>query len=394
MNRLPFLAGCAAMLLLGGCGGDDAGTKPEPTTAVAPTVAPATSVPGVASGLLGDGASLRSTDGKLELRTSGKPVLNVSVKVVQNGGPGAPKGWAFATPIYEITARDNERPVTKLNDAFELAFSVTSGPATVMYHDGKDWVILESESDGRGSVTARTDHLTPFVVANPTSGTVTRVSATATATSAVPTALKATQTAQPTQSGPRPVGTPEPSATAIATAPKSSVTASPVDVNMAASALKTVVDRFKGKSVKITGATGYAGTGTIPLPASIETAIASVAAQGELFYGFYKGVNEALTSGATAGGAAGTFSLLVEPKTTFPATTTEAQAQLATIFPGATGLKYAPSVSSSNTYTYFATSGTTVYVMGYITYQGLPMAFLSVGSGAYYGLAFGTGSLQ
>ena len=32
--------------------------------------------------------------------------------------------------------------------------------------------------------------------------------------------------------------------------------------------------------------------------------------------------------------------------------------------------------------------------MGYINYQGLPVAFLTVGTGAYYGLAFGTGTLQ
>lgn len=381
--------------LLAGCGGDDVGKAPEPTLTAPPTAVPATAEPGVAVGKVGDGASLRSTDGKLELRSDGKPFLTVSVKAIEKGGPAAPKGWAFQTPVYEITARDGERPVTKLSDAFDLTFRVSPGPATVMYHDGKDWVLVESENDGKGSVTARTDHLTPFVVANPAVGTVTRISATATATSSVPTPLKPTQTALSTASTTplagtaEPLPSPSPSAT-----PKPSATTSPVDTNAASNAIKNVVDRFKNRAVKTTGASLYAGKGTVPLPPSIETAIASVASQSELFHGMYNGVNEAIASNASMGGVAATFSLLVEPRTSFPSNSTDAQTQLAAIFPGATGPKYYQSVSNSTTYTYYAPSGTTMYVMGYIVYQGLPMAFLAVGSGIYYGLAIGTSTLQ
>ena len=385
MKRMFYAVGLCLGTLIAACGGDDdasVSAKPTPPPASASPIA--STQPGVARGTLGAGAVLRSTDGKLEVKAAAP--LDVTLKATETAGP--PKGWTFVAPVYDISAMEGGRQVTALSSPLELSLKVPAGPATVMYYDGKDWVILDSESDGKGAITAKTNHLSAFTAARPAAGTVTRISATATATSSVPTPVKPTPT--PIASKPAGTATPEPSPS-----PSPSATAKPsAAAGDSAATLSAPVARFKGKSAPITAAAPYAGTGTILLPGIIETAIASVAAQGELFYGLYSAVNEALTSGSTGAGAAGSFSLMVEPRTSFPSNTTDAQASLAAIFPGATGLKYAPSVSNASAYTFYANSGFAIYVMGYINYQGLPVAFLTVGTGAYYGLAFGTGTLQ
>ncbi len=398
MLRLFAMLSLSAVLLAA-CGGGDS----EPDAAERPAAAPQQTVtptpePGLARGPVGNGGTLRSSDGKLELRSGGRTGLDVSVKEMAANALDAPKGWKFVTPVYDITARDGERAVTRLNDAIEISFRV-SGSATVMYHTGKEWVIVESEADGKGTVTAKTDHLTPYAAARPTGSEnpVARLKATATAS---PAAVRPSVTAPPAPSrtpDAAGTGTAAPGSTtpnASSAAPTATATPSAVPTNPE-DALRQAVQKFKNKQVKITSAQQYNGTGTVPLPPTVETAIASVAAQSEVFYGIYNGVNEAITAGATLGGsAAGTFSLLVEPKTTFPASTTDAQAQLAEFFPGAIGPRYSTSVANATTYTYYAVSGATMYVMGYVQYQGLPIAYLVVGTGAYYGYAFSTGTIQ
>jgi hypothetical protein len=381
MKRLICAGGFGFAILFAACGGDDDVAAPaEPTKATASSPAATAAEPGVARGTLGAGAVVRSLDGKLEVR--GTAPLEITLKVTE---VSPPKGWAFITPVFDISVKDGGKPVTSPSSALELSFKVPGGAATVMYHDGKEWVILDSESDGRGSLSAKATHLSAFAAARPAAGTVTRVSATATATSSVPTAVKATPTSIATK--PAMSVTPEPSPSPSPTARASTAAGDPTTLLFNAAA------RFKGKGAPVSGGTNYSGSGSVPLPPNIETAMASVATQGELFYGLYSAVNEVVTAGATIG-APGTFSLLVEPRTTFPGNTTDAQAELAAIFPGATGLKYAPSVANANAYTFYATSGPSIFVLGYINYQGLAIAFMSSGSGAYYGLAFGTGTLQ
>lgn len=383
-NTVKRLIGATILafgFLLAACGGDDdTETASQPTNP--PATAPTATVfgAGVARGTLGGGQAVKSLDGKLEV--SAKTPLELEIKA---SDARLPSGWKFLTPVYVLTATQAGKPVITPTSPLELSFNVSPGPGTVMAYVGVDWIILDTENELKGTLKAQSAMVSAFVVARPAVGTVTRISATATATSSVPTVVKAPPTAVASNT----VGaaTPEPSVSPSPTA-KASVTA-----GSAASALLTSVARFKGKSPTIAEPTKYVGSGLVPLPPNIETAMATLAARGELHYGLYHGVNEVVTAGATLG-ASGTFALLVEPRTAFPGNTTEAQAELVSIFPGATGLKYAPSVSNANAYTFYANSGPSIFVLGFITYQGLPIAFMATGSGAYYGLAFGTGTLQ
>ena len=59
-----------------------------------------------------------------------------------------------------------------------------------------------------------------------------------------------------------------------------------------------------------------------------------------VYYGLYGGVNEAIVNGpASYDGLDGSYVMLSEPKMAMPVDSTDAQTQLAAIFPGATGVR-------------------------------------------------------
>jgi hypothetical protein len=312
---------------------------------------------------------LRSKDGALEIRGSGKSALDVVIKE-SAALAAAPKGWTLVTPVYEITAKDREREVTKLAEPFELRFKASGSFGTVMYFDGRDWMVVESEADGAGSVTAKTDHLTPYAVGKPVSqGTP---------------AAKPSATALP--SATNPAGSVTPPTTNVTPGANVTATVAQADPATAAAALKAAVEKYKAKSVKITGAAGYAGTVNLALPPAMQAAIDVAAAGGTLYYGAYNGVNAAVTTGGAVGGAGGYFEMLIEPKTTFPANSTDAQKQLAELFPGATGQKYQPMQASATSYSFLAVTAAVSYVMGVELYDGVPIAYCAVGSAQYAGV--------
>ena len=358
MPRLTFRIGLGALALSGlaaaACGGDSGDRALTPTQAapsltntiaVQPTP---TAEPGLVSGEVRSGRGLRSADGRLEVRTSGATALDVSVRIM-GVAPEAPKGWVLAGPVYDISARERERTVTKLPQSFELRFK-TEGPAVVMYYDGKNWVVVETEPDGDGMAVASVDHLTPYALVSP---------------------AKSMTTATPSAS---PAATSTPEATVSATE--------------ATAALEAVLPKYKGHQVRVSWAGGYSGAAatTFP-PAVLDEVSRSAALGGSLCYGVYGGVNAAVTSSAGTANLSGSLTVLVEPRIAFPVSSTDAQEQLAAIFPGAMGMRYANVSSSASAYTYLASANGVTYVLGFVLYDGLPVAYLSVGSGSYATLA-------
>jgi hypothetical protein len=323
-----------ALAVVAACGGD---TKPATKATPAPTQAP-TLEPGTVAGSVGEGRSVRSEDGRLEVRaTSGGP-LDVTLKPLASA-PAAPRGWQLVGATFEITARDRGRPVTQLAAPLQLRFKASDGVSTVMYFNGKEWILVESEVESGGWVVAQVDHLTPYAAAKPMKTTA-------------PTGGNASSTAQ--------------------------------------TALEAAVERIKNKHVRVSGASTYIAGSGVALPPAIQAALSSVAAGGAVYYGLYGGVNEALTSSAGSGAPAGTFSLLIEPQPSFPANQSEAQFELAAIFPGAGAGRYTPAVQSQNAYTYYGTLGSTAFTMGFVQYQGLSFAFVASGTGNYYATAIST----
>lgn len=339
------------------CGGSDSKTA---TPAAIPTVATMTTAAPGDTGSVGAGKSLRSADNRLEVRGGGHTPLDVTLKVLPQP-PAPPAGWTLLAPVYEITARDHDRAVTTLTDPFELRFNVGNDPATVVYYDdsAKAWVIVESDVVA-GVVIATTDHLTPYTVAKP-SGPGARPTVTAPSKPAAP-------------------GSITPGANV-------SATAGTVTADAAQRALEAAASQYKGRQVKVSGAAGYTGSGVITLPASLDAALNAVSGTAGFVYGLYNGVNEAIT--ALAGGTAtsGSLVVLVEPKTTMPTSNSDASAQLAKLFPGAVGPKYSPAGTGSATnYAFIAQTAESAYAMGYVSYNGLSLAYLVVGSGSYNGV--------
>ena len=145
------------------CGGSQAPVAAP--TDIPTTAATATATSSDASELA-PGKVVRSADGALSIRSSGGIALQVTLKRLTSP-PAAPTGWTILDGAYDITARDRERAVTKLDSAIELSFRAPGGQAVVMFHDGTQWVIVESERAADGSLVAKTDHLTPYAVAQP-----------------------------------------------------------------------------------------------------------------------------------------------------------------------------------------------------------------------------------
>jgi len=291
-----------------------------------------------------------SADGRMSV--IGKSQLLVSLKSMNNA-PVAPAGWEFVGPVFDVTAQDRQRrPVQKLAAALKLRFEVTTDRAvTVMVHNEAGWEIVPSDIDADGKLTADVEHLTPYVAAAPKSGNAARAAATVV-----------------------PRITPNPKATVV-TAPASS--------SDAQAALDSAVAAIKQKKVKVTSAAGYTGSLCVALPGVLQSTLDAVSVNGTAYYGLYNAVNEAFTAQAKGSASSGTLTLLAEPKTSFPASADDARSALASLFPGVPVSSLTQSRTDSSAYFFYSTNGNTAYGAGYVTYNGVTLAYAMVGSGSY-----------
>jgi hypothetical protein len=337
---------------------------PEPTATL---VVAQPNIPG--EGDLESRGFVDSGDGKL--RVIGKLPMLVTLKSIASP-PAAPGGWEFLGPVFDVTAQDKTRkPLQKLAGLVTLRFQAPRGrPVTIMVNDGKSWEIVESEFDSDGNITAAVDHFTNYGVGAPQQSKVTPP-----ATAGTPrVTVTRTQSAATTR-------TPQVTV-AVAT--------STVSASTAESALSNAAKVLKGKTVKITSAAGYSGSVSVALPASLQKTLSSVSGSGTVYYGLYNGVNEAVTAEAkTASGAtSGVMTLLIEPKTSMPTTAADAKTKLQSYFPGVTvTLTQAQPTSTGTTgYVFYGTSGNTTYSLGYVSYNGVALAYAMSGSGTYQSL--------
>ena len=320
------------------------------SSAPAPTSAPASQT---GEGDLEANGSVTSADGKFSV--IGKSQLLVALKDMTNP-PAAPAGWEFVGPVFDVTAQDRQRrPVQKLAAALELRFDVpTDRAVTVMVYGDQGWDIVPSEIDADGKLTADVNHLTPYVAAAPKPGNATRRPATI-----VPK---------------------------ITPSPKATVVSAPASTSDAQSALESAVTSIKQKKIKVTSAAGYTGSLYVALPGSIQSTLDSVSANGAAYYGLYNAVNEAFTAQANGSASSGALTLLAEPKTAFPASAADARTALTSEFPGVPVSSLTSSRADSSAYVFYGTSGSTAYSVGYVTYNGVTLAYAMVGSGTYESL--------
>ncbi|MEW5718923.1 MAG: hypothetical protein AB1817_09880 [Chloroflexota bacterium] len=288
---------------------------------------------------------VESADGRL--RVSGKSQLFVSLKMMRDA-PAAPAGWEFVAPAFDVTAQDRQRrPIQKLAAALRLRFDVPANrAATVMVYNGAAWEIVPSEIDADGKLIADVEHLTPYVAAAPKSA----------------------------QAAPK-------------VTPRATVVAAPASSGDAQAALESAVAAIKGKKSKVTGAAGYTGSLAVPLPNYLQGVVNTVSASGVAYYGLYNAVNEAITAQAKSGsGSQGALTLLVEPKTAMPASATDARNALASSFAGIPVATMTQARADSTAYVFYATSGNTAYGAGYVSYNGLVLAYGTLGSGTWQSL--------
>jgi hypothetical protein len=332
-----------------------------------------------------------SADG--HLRVSGRDGLLLSL-VRQAQPPPAPTGWELIGPVFDVTAQDSQRrPVRQLAARLTLRFAIKGDrPLTVLVHDGQGWQVVESELDDDGLLTASVDHLTPYTVGAPkTKGpgqapTETGGAAAGGAAAVTRSASAATRGATATRTsatGTRAVptrGTPAPQVTTVVT---------PVASANAQTALANAIQPLKGKAVRVTQATGFTGNLYVAVPPTLQNSLgAALSAGGAGYYGLYNAVNEAVTlqAAGSSGNASGAFTVLVEPRTAMPANAGDAQAQLKALFPGVTvplTQVQATWAGAAAAYAFYGVSGNTAYSVGYVSYEGLVLAYAAVGSGSY-----------
>lgn len=347
-----------AAAALTSCGGAE--ESPPPSATASPTTAITQAPPAdVVTGLVGE-RPLVSSDGKLEVRTSGPSALEVTIRLMKEP-PGMPRGWTAVLPVYDVTARERGASVTELDQPLLIRFRSTDA-ATVMVYNGRDWLVTESDV-ADGLVTATVDHLTPYTVGKPApvlaGPSVTPPSAGGSAT-VLPRATAST-----------------PPATASAAASVPAVDALP--------ALEAAAARFKGKELQVSGAGGY--DRVVSLPPLLQQALERAAAlEGRLAYGSYGGVNEVFTTGAGGVTANGSLGFVIEQRTVYPATAREAQAVLVDLFPQAKGPIYSLQKSATGNFAFFALDNGTGYIVGFTQYQGITFAYAAAGSGNYAGI--------
>lgn len=336
-----------------------------------------------------------SADGSL--RVSGKGGLLLSL-ARQVNPPPAPAGWELVGPVFDITAQDSQRrPVQQLASRLILRFNTTGGrPLTVLVHDGRGWQVVESELDDDGLLTAGVDHLTPYTVGAPKGSGPGRQPSTSSraaspAAKAAPAATRSAPAA--TRGAPSATRTAPTGTRAVPTrgtpAPQVTTAVTPVSSADAQTALAKAIQPLKGKAVRVTQAAGFTGNLYVALPPALADSLgAALSAGGTGYYGLYNAVNEAVTVQAAGSGgtASGAFTALVEPRTIMPASADDAQAQLRALFPGVTvPLTQVPATWTGTTaaYVFYGVSGTTAYSVGFVSYEGLPLAYAAVGSGSY-----------
>ncbi|MEX0784149.1 MAG: hypothetical protein WD557_16020 [Dehalococcoidia bacterium] len=370
MNVRMLAAPLALAVVLAACGGAE--SEPTPADTEGPTAAPSpTAERGGATGEVASGKSLRSSDGRLEVVGTGKTAFDVTVREIEKDAPEEPFGWALVGPVYDITAMEpGKGAIKKLTEPFELRFSLKEALATVIAYDGDSWVLVPSAMDG-GVLEAETDHLSLFAVVKPSI-----------ARGATPTAT-ATPTPTPTPAE----GTPTDGTETRTPLANVTATATPVSAEVAAAALAEAIEKWRAQAATVTGAAGYAGTASMELPAPLEEALAGAGISGELYFGVYGGVNQAFMVGAMRDTVSGDFTVLIEPKLEFPSSSSEAQRMLAEYFPAATGQQFVAITDLPAMYAYMARSGDTFIVLGFIEHKGVPLAYLSVGSGVFVAAA-------
>ncbi|MBI5034020.1 MAG: hypothetical protein HZB51_26155 [Chloroflexi bacterium] len=293
---------------------------------------------------------IASADGRMTV--SGKSPLLVSLKNMSNPA-AAPTGWEFVAPVFDVTAQDRQqRPMQKLAAAVRLRFDAPlNRAATVMVYGDKGWEIVPSEVDAEGKLTAEVDHFTPYTVASPAQANPARAGATI-----VPK---------------------------ITPSPKATVVKSPASTSDATAALESAVTAIKNKKIKVTSAAGYTGSLYVPLPDQLSSIVSAISVNGSAYYGLYNAVNEAITAQAKGNTSSGSFTLLVEPKTTLPASASDARTALATAFPNIPVSTLSQSRVDTSTYIFYGTSGNTAYGAGYVVYNGVTLAYAAVGTGTY-----------
>ncbi len=302
-----------------------------------------------------------SADGRL--RVAGQTSLLMSLKALANP-PAAPAGWELVGPAFEVTAQDRQRrPVRQLAAAVQLRFDVPDDrPLTVLVYTGTAWQVVVSEVDAAGKLTASVDHLTPYAVGAPVRG---KPGAGVTVAPRVTPGRAAASVAN---------------ATPGANATVAVATTAPTEVQ---NALASAAKALKNKSVRITSAAGYAGSLYLAGPPALQDSLGAAAgAGGTGAYGLYNAVNEAAVVQASGSHASGSLTLLVEPKTTFPASAADAQKQLLALFPGITA-PLTQAQANTTAYVFYGTAGNTAYSTGYVSYNGVPLAYALSGSGIY-----------
>ena len=136
----------------------------------------------------------------------------------------------------------------------------------------------------------------------------------------------------------------------------------------------------------MSSAAGYAGSLYVALPGYLQSTLDTLGASGIVYYGLYNAVNEGVTAQAKGSASSGTFTLLAEPKTSFPASATDARSALVTLVPGVPVSSLTQSRADSSAYFFYGTNGNTAYGAGYVTYNGVTLAYVMVGTGTYQSL--------
>lgn len=296
---------------------------------------------------------IESADGRMSV--IGKSPLLVSLKNMTNP-PVAPTGWEFVTPVFDVTAQDRQhRPMQKLAAAVRLRFDAPLNRAlTVMVYGDKGWEIVPSEVDPDGKLAAEVDHFTPYTVASPAQANAAHAGATIV-----------------------PKITPSPKATVVTSSASSSD---------AQAALETAVTAIKNKKIRVTSAAGYTGSLYVALPDSMSSILSAISSSGTAYCGLYNAVNEAITAQAKGNASSGSFTLLVEPKTSLPASASDARTALASAFPNIPVSTLTQARADTSAYIFYGTSGNTAYGAGYVVYNGVTLAYAAVGTGTYQSL--------
>ncbi len=165
------------------------------------------------------------------------------------------------------------------------------------------------------------------------------------------------------------------------------VTVTAVSEASAEAALTEAVKALKGSKARVNSAAGYTGSANIPLPEALQSSLGSaLATSGTGYFGMYNGFNEAVTIGAGGGLGSGNLALLVEPKVAMPVDAEDALSQLKVLFPGVSAELMLVQDSQAACVFYAAQPGANSYSLGFVSYEGLILAYAMSGSGTYQSL--------